>query len=183
MKFSQFPEKLIDKTFLYPTDTTFGLGCNAFDEKLVNKIFKIKERSEDKKMVLLVDTQSRLMDLVKVPEMAWQLMELSDKPLTLVYDQPLAIPDFLLAKDGTVAIRLSKDALCKKIIQSVKNPIISTSANISNQQNPSHYEQIDAKILEKIEYIFPECKNFAPQYVSSSIIKISEGGLVKVIRA
>ncbi len=180
---TRIPDAIKTQTFLYPTDTIFGLGCDAFNSELVEKMYEIKERPLQKSFVLLVATQVQLMDLVKVPEMAWELMELSDKPLTLVYDTPLGVPDFLLNSKGTIAIRLTHDWLCKKIIQKVKNPIISTSANISNEPNPKHYSEINSKILEKVDYIFPESKTFVPHYDGSSIIQISEGGLVKVLRA
>ncbi len=176
------PEDITQLTFLYPTDTTFGLGCNAFDETLVKKIFSIKERPFDKKCILLVESQVQLMNLVNVPEMAWELIELSDKPLTLIYDDPVGVPDFLLNEEGTIAIRLTKDILSKKIIQKIKNPILSTSANISNEKSPNSYAEINQKILEKVDYIFPESKNFVPHYPASSIIALSSDNVVKVIR-
>ncbi len=175
-------KKLKNETFLYPTDTTFGLGCDAFNEALVKKIYHIKQRAFDKKCILLTDSAAHLMDLVNVPEIAWDLMEVSEKPLTIIYDEPLTVPTYLLSEEGTIAIRLTKDMLCKKIIQNFKNPIISTSANLSEEKSPKSFEEINPKILEKIDYIFPECKTFAPLYSASSIIQVSEGGLVKVIR-
>ncbi len=175
-------KELKTQTFLYPTDTTFGLGCDAFNEDLVKKIYEIKKRPFDKKCVLLTDSASHLMDLVKVPELAWDLMDISNKPITIVYDEPLTVPHYLLSEEGTIAIRLTENSFCKKIIQNLKGPIISTSANISEAPNPHRFQDISSEILENVDYIFPECKTFVPQFQHSSIIKISEGGLVKVIR-
>ncbi len=175
-------KNLSQKTFLYPTDTTFGLGCDAFNQELVDKIYHIKERPIQKNFILLVENQTQLLNLVEVPEITWQIIEIANKPITIIYDSAKEIPSYLLAEDQSVAIRLTQNTLCKKIIQNIKNPIISTSANISSQKNPSSYTDISNTIKEEVDYIFPECKDFIPKFTQSSIIKISKNNSVKVIR-
>lgn len=171
-----------NKTFLYPTDTTFGLGCDAKNVDAIRKIQQLKNRSDAKSFVILVDSVRMLQSIVDVPVLAWDLMDLSEKPITIVYDNPRGMPKELVAADNTIAIRLTNDLFCKKLISKLNSPIVSTSANLSGEPSPTDFESISAKIKEGVDYIFPECENFKPLYQASSIIKLSEDGQVKVIR-
>lgn len=173
---------LENKTFLYPTDTTFGLGCDAKNVDAIRKIQQLKNRSDAKSFVILVDSVRMLQSIVDVPVLAWDLMDLSEKPITIVYDNPRGMPKELMAADNTIAIRLTNDLFCKKLISKLNSPIVSTSANLSGEPSPTDFESISAKIKEGVDYIFPECENFKPLYQASSIIKLSEDGQVKVIR-
>lgn len=173
---------LENKTFLYPTDTTFGLGCDVKNVDGLKKIQTLKNRSDSKSFVILVDSVRMLQSIVDVPVLAWDLMDLSEKPITIVYDNPKGLPKELVAADNTIAIRLTKDLFCKKLISKLNSPIVSTSANLSGEPSPTDFESISAKIKEGVDYIFPECENFKPIYQASSIIKLSEDGQVKVIR-
>lgn len=173
---------LKNKTFLYPTDTTFGLGCDAKNVDAIRKIQQLKNRSDAKSFVILVDSVRMLQSIVDVPVLAWDLMDLSEKPITIVYDNPRGMPKELMAADNTIAIRLTNDLFCKKLISKLNSPIVSTSANLSGEPSPTDFESISAKIKEGVDYIFPECENFKPLYQASSIIKLSEDGQVKVIR-
>lgn len=169
-------------TFLYPTDTTFGIGCDVRNVEAINRIQKIKNRSDSKSFVILVDSVRMLQSIVEVPVLAWDIMDLSDKPITIVYDNPKGMPKELIASDHTIAIRLTEDVFCKKLISRLNSPIVSTSANLSGEPSPMDFQSIPDKIKQEVDYIFPECVNFIPKYQSSSIIKLSKDGKVKVIR-
>lgn len=171
-----------NKTFLYPTDTILGLGCSVHDVDSIKKIYEIKQRPNDKSLIILVNSETMLQQLVDVPEMAWELIDVSDKPITLVYDNPKNLPKELIFNDNSIAIRFTKDAFCSKIINTLKAPIVSTSANISGEKNPTVFTEVSAQIREKVDYIFPECMNFVPKYSASSIIKISVDNKIKILR-
>lgn len=175
-------EFLKDKTFLYPTDTTFGLGCDATNVEAIRKIFEIKNRPDSKSLIILVDSNQRLQQIVDVPELAWDIMDFSEKPVTIIYDNPRNLPKELIAEDNTIAIRLTNDLFCKKIISKLNAPLVSTSANISGESTPNSYIEISQKIKDEVDYIFPECESFTPKFTGSSIIKLSIDGQVKVIR-
>lgn len=174
--------ELKNKTFLYPTDTTFGLGCDATNVEMIQKIFQIKNRPDSKSFILLVENEGRLQQLVDVPELAWDIMDLSEKPMTLIYDNPRNLPKELIAEDNTIAIRVTKDLFCKKLISKLNAPLVSTSANLSGSSSPKNFQEIPQKIKDEVDYIFPECENFQPYFEASSIIKLSQDGTVKIIR-
>lgn len=169
-------------TILYPTDTTFGLGCDASNVEAIQKIFKIKNRPDSKSLIILVDSDQRLQQLVDVPELAWDIMDFSEKPVTIIYDNPRNLPKELISEDNTIAIRLTKDLFCKKIISKINAPLVSTSANISGESTPNSFAEISQKIKDDVDFIFPETETFTPKFQGSSIIKLSADGKVKVIR-
>ncbi len=169
-------------TILYPTDTTFGLGCDATNSDAVKKIYQIKNRSDSKSLIILVESEKRLQQLVSVPEVAWDLIDVSEKPITIIYDQPKNLPMELIAKDNTIAIRLTKDEFCKKLISKLNAPLVSTSANISGETTPKNFNEISQKIKTEVDYIVPSCETFIPKYEASTIIKLSANGLVEIIR-
>ena len=109
-------EELKNKVFLYPTDTTFGIGCDAANVEAIQKIFKIKNRPDSKSLIILVENEARLQRIVDVPDLAWDIMDLSEKPVTIIYDNPKNLPEELIAEDNTIAIRLTNDDFCKKLI-------------------------------------------------------------------
>lgn len=169
-------------TFLYPTDTTFGIGCDATNAEAIQKIFQIKNRPDSKSLIILVESPARLQNLVDVPDLAWDIMDLSEKPVTIIYENPRNLPKELVAEDNTIAIRLTQDLFCKKLITKLNAPLVSTSANISGEPTPNSFEEISSKIKEGVDYIFPECETFVPKFSGSSIIKLSFDGKVKVLR-
>lgn len=174
--------ELKNQTFLYPTDTTFGLGCDATNVEMIKKIFKIKNRPDSKSFIILVENEGRLQQLVDVPDLAWDIMDLSEKPVTIIYDNPRGLPKELIAEDNTIAIRVTKDLFCKKLISKINAPLVSTSANVSGENSPKNFQEISPSIKDKVDYIFPECENFIPHFSGSSIIKLSKDGTVKIIR-
>ena len=175
-------EELKNKVFLYPTDTTFGIGCDAANVEAIQKIFKIKNRPDSKSLIILVENEARLQRIVDVPDLAWDIMDLSEKPVTIIYDNPKNLPEELIAQDNTIAIRLTKDLFCKKLISKLNSPLVSTSANVSGEPAPNSFLEISEKIKNEVDYIFPESENFVPKFSGSSIIKLSKDGQVKVIR-
>lgn len=183
MEFNEVVENIKNGgTILYPTDTTFGLGCDANNAEAIQKIYKIKNRPDSKSLIILVENQRRLQQIVDVPDLAWDIIDFSEKPVTIIYDNPRNLPEELIAEDNTVAIRLTNDGFCKRLISKINAPLISTSANISGEASPNVFADISPKIKDEVDYIFPECESFIPKFTASSIIKLSSDGIVKVIR-
>ena len=169
-------------TILYPTDTIWGIGCDATNVEAINKIFDIKKREKTKSMIILVESEKRLQDLVDVPEMAWEIIDLSEKPVTLVYDNPRGLPKEILAEDGSIGIRLIKDDFCKKLISKLNKPLVSTSANFSGDKSPMKFSDINPEIVNLVDYAVEENREKVSQYSGSSVIRIWSDGRVKVLR-
>ncbi|MDR3272384.1 MAG: threonylcarbamoyl-AMP synthase [Flavobacteriaceae bacterium] len=167
---------------LYPTDTIWGIGCDAANEKAVERIYQIKQRKESKSLIILVESEHRLQKYVDVPPLAWDLIDLSEKPLTIVYDNPRNLPANLVSADNTIGIRLTKDEFCRKLISKLGNPLVSTSANISGESPPENFSAISLKILEDVDYIINLRRENLNKQTASSVIKLSMGGKVKIIR-
>ena len=170
------------ETMLYPTDTILGLGCDAKNEAAIEKIYQIKNRPSSKSLIILVDSPRMLQDIVEVPELAWDLIEFNEKPITIIYDNPKGLPKSLIADDNTIAIRLTDDLFCKKIIGKLKVPIVSTSANLSGEPSPKIFSEVNKTVIERVDFIPEEAKMFVPQFTASTIIKLSLDNEVKVIR-
>lgn len=170
------------KTMLYPTDTILGLGCDAKNEEAIQKIYEIKNRPSSKSLIILVDSPRMLQDIVEVPELAWDLMEFNEKPITIIYDNPKGLPKSLIAEDNTVAIRLTDDLLCKKIIGRLKGPIVSTSANLSGDPSPKVLKEVHPDVIKRVDLVLDESETFVPQFTASTIIKLTLDNEVKVIR-
>lgn len=167
---------------LTPTATTFGLSCLSSDKNAIAKINRLKGRSPDKKFILLVDNEARLQRYVEVPDLAWDIIDISEKPTTIVYDKILELPPHLISEDGSVAIRLTQNPILKRIIGKVREPIVSTSANLAGEPTPHSFDEISPKILEAVDCILDEARSFVPKYKASSLIKISKDNRIKVLR-
>ena len=167
---------------LYPTDTIWGIGCDATNVEAINKIFEIKKREKTKSMIILVENERRLQDLVDVPEMAWQIIDLSEKPVTIVYENPKNLPKEILAEDGSIGIRLVKDDFCKKLIGKLNKPLVSTSANFSGDKSPLKFSDISEELIDAVDYAVEENRELVSKYSGSSVIKIWSDGRVKVLR-
>ena len=167
---------------LYPTDTVWGIGCDATNPEAVEKVFKLKQRSDEKSLICLVHDFRMLNEYVEnVPEVAYDILKFAKKPTTIIYDDPIRVAENIIAADNSLAIRVTKDEFCKKMIQRFRKPLVSTSANISGEKTPQSYSEIDPLILEGVDYVVNlhhEKKSGKP----SSIIKLKNDGSVKVIR-
>lgn len=167
---------------LYPTDTVWGIGCDATNANAVKKIYQLKQREDNKSLICLVNNYSMLERHVdNVPRMAYTILDIADKPTTVIYDAPAGIAENLVAKDNTLAIRIVDHEFCQKLIKYFGKPIVSTSANISNQPTPKSFKEISDAILKGVDYVVNlqnENKNVKP----STIIKLSNKGEVKIIR-
>ena len=167
---------------LYPTDTIWGIGCDATNPQAIQKIFDIKKRDAKKSPIILVESEKRLQDLVDVPPMAWEIMDLSEKPVTIVYDNPRGLPKELLAEDGSIGIRLVKDLFCKKLITKLNRPIVSTSANFSGEKSPMSFSEISPLLIKQVDAIAEENREQKSQWEGSSVIRVWQDGRIKVIR-
>ncbi|WP_339628073.1 L-threonylcarbamoyladenylate synthase [uncultured Maribacter sp.] len=167
---------------LYPTDTVWGIGCDATNKEAVQKVFKLKQRDDSKALICLVSNDAMLEKHVeKVPELAYDLIDLATKPTTIIYDKPRGVAENLIASDNTLAIRVASDKFCQYLIGKFKKPIVSTSANISGTSTPKSFQNIDKAILSGVDYVVNlhrEKQNSS----ASSIIRLSNDNTVKIIR-
>lgn len=169
---------------LYPTDTIWGLGCDAENPEAVKRIYHIKKREDRKSMLVLIDVPMRLeMYVEEVPEIAWDLIEQADQPLTVIYQKAKNLAKNLVAEDGSIGIRLVKEPFCNQLISRFRKPIVSTSANISGEKSPAHFNEISQEIIDAVDYVVNYRQDDVSASKPSSIIKLSDGGLFKIIRA
>lgn len=169
-------------TILYPTDTIWGIGCDATNPEAIARIYEIKKREKNKSLIILVESEKRLQDLVDVPEMAWEIIDLSEKPVTIVYENPRNLPKELLAEDGSIGIRLVKNDFCRKLISKLNRPLVSTSANFSGGLPPLKFADISPELIAAVDYAVEENRETVSEYSGSSVIKIWNDGRIKVIR-
>ena len=139
---------------LYPTDTIWGLGCDCFNKRAVNRIFEIKKREKNKGFILLIENIERLKKIVdEIPEKAFPLLNQTEIPTSIVYKKPKNLPDFLISDDNSICIRLTNHPFCVDLIKAIDKPLVSTSANRSNQPSPKTFSEIDASILKAADYV------------------------------
>ncbi|TNJ43182.1 threonylcarbamoyl-AMP synthase [Tamlana fucoidanivorans] len=167
---------------LYPTDTVWGIGCDASNPKAIKKVYQLKNRVDSKALICLVADDRMLKKYVKeIPEAARNIIEITNKPTTIIYDDAQNLADNLIASDGTIAIRIPDDDFCYWLCRKFNGAIVSTSANISGQPTPKSFKEIAPEVLKGVDYVvnLHHEKNCAKP---SSIIKLSNNGLVKIIR-
>jgi len=168
---------------LYPTDTIWGIGCDATNPDAVKRIYDIKKREDSKSMLVLLDHANRLESyLNEVPDIAWELIEVADKPLTIIYPGAKNLASNLIAPDGTVGIRIAQDAFCQKLIGQFRKPIVSTSANMSGNPSPAFFEEVTKDIVNAVDYVVEYRQDDVTPASPSQIIKLGVGGEVTVIR-
>ena len=168
---------------LYPTDTVWGLGCDATNSEAVKRIFEIKRRSDSKAMLSLVDAIGRVdYYFSRVPEIAWDLWEVADKPLTLILPRARNVAPELIADDGTMGRRITNEPVSHTICARLKRPLVSTSANISGQPTARCFADISDEIKQAVDYIVPLRQDETANPAPSGIIKVGDGGEVQVIR-
>lgn len=167
---------------LYPTDTVWGIGCDATNADAIDKIYALKKRSEEKALICLVSDFKMLNQFVEeVPEVAYDILKYAAKPTTIIYDKPIRVAENLVGNDNTLGIRVTKDDFCQKLIRKLKRPLVSTSANLSNQPTPEAFAQISPEILKGVDYVV-KLQQSIKTPKPSAIIKLSNDGTVKVIR-
>jgi len=169
-------------TILYPTDTIWGIGCDATNEIAVKRIFEIKKRPPAKAMVILVAEASQLDFYAEIPDVARDLVEYAENPLTIIYPNAKGIARPLIAEDGSIAIRVVKDEFCKMLINNLRKPLVSTSANISGEPAPPFFDEISEEIKSGVDYIVPLRQSEHTKSAPSRIIKLGMNGAIEVIR-
>lgn len=167
---------------LYPTDTVWGIGCDATNPEAVAKIYKLKQRAETQSMICLINGEKMMYSIFKdIPEVAWQIIDLSEKPTTLILDKPRNVAPNIVATDNTLGIRMVKEPFCFKLMERMKKPLVSTSANISGQPTPKNFKEISLEIIKGVDYVV----NLQHDKITtkpSTIIKLSLDNQVKVLR-
>ena len=168
---------------LCPTDTVWGLSCDATNTKAVEKLFEIKNRPQNMSMIILIATDVTIQQYVReVPEIAWELLEVADKPLTIVYPGAKNLAQNLIAVDGSIAIRVCKDDFCNALISKYRKPLVSTSANYSGEPTPLIFNEISEKLIETVDYVVTYNQENTTKSQPSSVIKIGLGGEIEIIR-
>ena len=167
---------------LYPTDTVWGIGCDATNPEVVAKIYQLKKRAETQSMICLMNGEKMMYNVFKeIPEVGWQILDLSENPTTLVLDNPRNVAPNLIAPDKTLGIRLVKEPFCFKLMERMKKPLVSTSANISGEPTPKSFKEISPEIIKGVDYVV----NLHHEKIAgkpSTIIKLTSDAQVKVIR-
>lgn len=168
---------------LYPTDTVWGLGCDALNAKAIDRIYKIKKRPNTKSLIILLDKFELLGRYVKnVPDIVEDLILSMDKPVTVIYDQAFNLPKNVVAPDGTVAIRVVRDQFCSRLVSELGRPLISSSANLSGKPTPLVFSQIDQNIKDKVDYVVQLSHEQFNQAKASTIIRLHNDGTYQIIR-
>jgi len=168
---------------LYPTDTIWGIGCDASNEEAVRRIFQLKQREDSKAMICLVDSADRMQRyLRRVPDVAWDLVEFAEKPLTLILDGAVNLAPSLIAEDGSVGLRVTKESISHELCYRFEKAVVSTSANISGQPSPACFAEITDEIKRGVDYIMRSRQNDLSKSKPSQIIKLSIDGRIQILR-
>ena len=170
-------------TILYPTDTIWGIGCDATNNRAIQKIYKIKERSKKASFIILLEKKSKITDYVeKVPDILWDLLKNIDTPITVIYPKAKNLTKNVIAPDGSIGIRVVKDEFCRRMISKLNKPVVSTSANFSGETSPLVFKDISEEIKNKVDYIVKTNRNKLNKIKASTIIRIKLSGEFEVLR-
>lgn len=168
---------------LYPTDTVWGIGCDATNPEAVAKVYALKKRDDSKALITLVGSEVALERTVEeVPEVAWQLIEAADTPVTIVYDRGMGVAHNLLAPDGSLAVRLTREEFSAALCRRFRRPLVSTSANVSGKPTPRCFSEISPEVINGVDYVCCSRRDEGPSATPSMVIKISAGGQFKILR-
>mgnify|MGYP003574988460 CR=1 FL=1 len=171
------------KTILYPTDTIWGIGCDATDAGAVDKIYRIKQRPDSKSMIILVASEREILHYVAAPDPAvFDYLETQQKPTTVIFDHAVGLPDNLVAADGSIAIRIVQDPFCRHLIKRLRKPLVSTSANISGEPSPKSFKTISPQIRQQVDHIVQWRQDDEAPAQPSQIIKWNNGAAPTIIR-
>jgi L-threonylcarbamoyladenylate synthase len=176
-------ELLLGNIILYPTDTVWGIGCDALDAKSIKRIYKIKEREESKAMILLVaDIEMLNKYVTELPGSFKELIEEQKRPTTYIFSEVRNLPKELLAEDGSIAIRITQEEFTHRLIRQMGRPIVSTSANVSGHPSPATFSEISDTIKERVDYVVDWRQDDETRSEPSRIVKIDKDGSKQVIR-
>lgn len=168
---------------LYPTDTIWGIGCDATNTEAVQKIYRLKQRDEAKSMIILLDNDNKLQSYVaEVPDIAYDLIEFAENLLTLVMPGAKNISPALINKDGSIAIRIVKNQFCEQLIQRMRKPLVSTSANISGKASPQYFSQVDQEIIDGVDYVVDIDQHSMEIKNPSTIMRLEPDGKFEFLR-
>jgi len=171
------------KILLYPTDTVWGIGCDATNEEAIKRIYAIKQRQESKSMIILLDSSDRLpLYVAKIPLVAWDLITHTYRPTTYIYPTAQNLPKQLVHPDGTIAIRITTQSFCKKLIMALGRPLVSTSANASGEVTPLIFTEIKQEIIEQVDYVVPQEYANSIEYKPSRLVKFIDDYNFTIIR-
>lgn len=168
---------------LYPTDTIWGIGCSALDEQAIEKVFELKQRPKEKSLIVLLAEAKDILRYVAAPHPdIISIVESFEQPTTVIYDGALEFPYNAIHENGSIAIRVTQDPLCKTLIKRMNAPLISTSANISGQESPKFYDQIDQSIIDGVDYVCEYRQTDKEERKPSRLVKIHEDGTLEIFR-
>lgn len=168
---------------LYPTDTIWGIGCDATNPEAVEKVYALKERDTSKSLIMLLHNDNQLASYVNdIPEVAYDLIEYSDKPLTIVFSNAKNLAKNALAEDGSMGIRIVKHAFCEQLLQRFRKPIISTSANLSGAASPKSFQEISPEVIAGVDYVVNYEQELAGNGISSTVMKLDASGKFVFLR-
>ncbi len=168
---------------LYPTDTVWGIGCDATNKEAVAKVYKLKQRCDSKALIILLDNEKLLQRYVdEVPDVAYELINVTIKPLTIIYDNGINLCKELLAEDNSIGIRITHEEFSRQLCQSLRKPIVSTSANVSGQPTPNCFNEISQEIKQGVDYIVQYNQHDTEPRQASSVIKLRNDGVIKILR-
>lgn len=170
-------------TILYPTDTVWGIGCDATDAAAVEKVFKIKERPSQKSMIVLLADEKDILQYVSNPDPhVFEYLKTVQKPTTIVYDGAVGLAQNLIAEDGTIAIRIVQDKFCRHLIKRLRKPLVSTSANLSGEVTPSIFREVLNPIRTAVDYVVHYRQDDEKAAQSSAVVKLNRDGSTTIIR-
>lgn len=170
-------------TILYPTDTIWGIGCDATNSQAVEKVFQIKKRAETKSLVVLVADEKSILHYIASPDLkVFDFIHKQERPTTIVFDNAIELAESIIAQDGSAAIRITKDEFCKHLIRRFRKPIVSTSANISGKPPPVSFTSIDEEIRVNVDYVVKWRQDDKTTAVPSKLIKWNKDGTITILR-
>ena len=171
------------KVILYPTDTVWGIGCDATNEEALSRIYRIKQRNEKKSMIILLDAMQRLpMYVKKIPLIAWDLLAHVTRPTTFIYQSAYNLPQKLIHEDGSIAIRIVQQEFCRKVIRGLGRPLISTSANIAGEPTPQTFDKISQEVISQMDYVVSPDQSTSTDFKPSRLIKFIDDYNFTIIR-
>lgn len=168
---------------LYPTDTIWGIGCDASNTEAVKRVYALKQREDSKALICLVDSADRVQRYFReTPDVAWDLIEFAERPLTLILAGAVGVADNLIAEDGSLGIRVTKETISHELCYRFQKAVVSTSANISGESSPANFSEIDPRIIEGVDYVMRSRQNDTSKGKPSQIIKLRKNGEITIIR-